>query len=125
MDSSRDTQGGDHKKAKIDREQQEEGQIHDENDSDDSSSIGVPLIVSPTDVQAQEKIEKPPDGLEWKDDAIENCLQIAIEGFDSSRQIEWRIPSLVNSEDDKFLANWSPISLPLPVWAVDPFSRPT
>ena len=128
------------KKPKIEMEEEEfnnekeddENDCNDDDDDDDSS-IGVPLIVSSpnnNNNNPTEKVEKPANGLEWDDDAIENCLNIALEthDYDSSSltsttphqqhpQKEWQIPSLNQNNDN----NWSPKSLPIPIWAVDPF----
>ena len=122
------------KKPKIETEEKEYDDAKEDDDENDCSddgdddSIGVPLIVNgSSDNNAVIKVEKPANGLEWDDGAIENCLNVAIETHDSdfsssltrtTLQTEWQIPSLNQNNDD---SNWSPQSLPLPIWAVNPF----
>jgi hypothetical protein len=101
----------------------------EQNDSDDSSSLGIPLVVmNDGDVQDKpkipEKMERPPDGLRWKDDAILDCFNLGVTNHFLDQPTEWVVPSLLNRQDNEFLANWKPASLPLPIWAVDSFSHP-
>ncbi|KAL3944666.1 MAG: hypothetical protein SGBAC_001274 [Bacillariaceae sp.] len=100
--------------------------VEDENDSDDDSSIGVPLISVAHDEALpalKEKVERPADGLQWSDTATMDCWNIAIQGHDDPEPAEWRAPSLVNQKDMELLTNWQPKSLSIPIWAVDPFSH--
>lgn len=97
-----------------------------EQDSD-ASSIGVPLVmISPGEglPALTQKAEKPPEGLEWDDMAIMDCWNLAVATHHQEQPKEWRAPSLVNREDHEFLVHWKPQALPLPLWAVDPFSHP-
>ncbi|CAJ1960120.1 unnamed protein product [Cylindrotheca closterium] len=110
-------------------EKQISSNIHaeDNNESDgDDSSIGVPLISVAHDEMLpamKEKVERPPDGLQWNDSAIVDCWNVAIQGHDNPEPAEWRAPSLVNQQDMELLTNWRPKSLSIPIWAVDPFSH--
>lgn len=101
--------------------------VEDENDSDDDSSIGVPLISVAHDEAPlpamKEKVERPADGLQWSDTATMDCWNVAIQGHDDPEPAEWRAPSLVNQKDMELLTNWNPKSLSIPIWAVDPFSH--
>jgi hypothetical protein len=103
--------------------------------SSDGSSIGVPLYT--TNQQQEAKPELPSEGLQWKDDAIRDCFQLALSTHDyryededednknnnnkgGSSSCSWSVPPLGNAQDNEFLASWRPRSLPLPLWAVDP-----
>lgn len=112
--------------ARRDDEQDEEKIRCEEDESDDNSSIGVPLIsVAPGEAlpAMKEKIERPPDGLQWNDTAIMDCWNVAINSHDNSETSEWRAPSLINQRDMELLTRWKPNSLSIPLWAVDPFSH--
>jgi hypothetical protein len=95
--------------------------------SDDDSSLGVPLFTTPQ----PPKPEEPPKGLEWHDEAIQECFDLALQTHDDDQQQpstnrgEWSMPTLQffgNQHDEEFLATWRPGSLSLPIWAVDPFT---
>ena len=114
-------------KAPI-NEEQVASNIHadDENESDSGSSIGIPLISVAHDEMLpamKEKVERPPDGLQWNDTAIVDCWNVAIHSHDSPEPAEWQAPSLVNQKDMELLTNWRPKSMSIPIWAVDPFSH--
>ena len=114
----------------LDEERAEESYIHygeDQDESDDDSSIGVPLIsVAPDEALPAmiEKVERPPDGLDWNDNAITDCWNVAIQTHDNPERSEWRAPSLISQHDTEMLSQWKPKSLPIPLWALDPFSHP-
>jgi hypothetical protein len=117
---------------------------YDDDDDDDDSSllVDVPLIEHPGQASPK-KLEEPPEGLQWNDDAILECFQLAVATHDQTTTIlpqathadsndnytlkilpfEWSAPTNNNSKssDMEFLSTWKPKSLPLPIWAVDPF----
>eukprot|EP00980_Cylindrotheca_fusiformis_P006983 scaffold1469_cov119-Cylindrotheca_fusiformis.AAC.27 len=100
--------------------------VDDADQDSDASSIGVPLVmVSPNEEAPElpEKMEKPADGLEWDDSAILSCWNLAVETHEHERPKEWQAPSLLDRTDHEFLSSWKPKELPLPLWAVDPFSH--
>lgn len=119
----------------------------DDDDDDDSSLlVDVPLIEHPGQAPPK-KLEEPPEGLQWNDGAILECFQLAVATHDQTTTLppqaatppaddsndkstltmlsfEWSAPtqnSKSNSSDIEFLSTWKPKSLPLPIWAVDPF----
>lgn len=125
----------------------------DDDDVDDESSLlaDVPFFDDPGQVP-RKKLEQPPEGLQWKDDAILECFQLAVATHDqttitstisSNREkeaeqdsdsvllsFEWSAPttdskntqSPSKSSEMEFLSMWKPKHLPLPIWAVDPFA---
>ena len=75
------------------------------------------------------KPQRPPDSLEWKDDAIVHWLELALVTHDrmndtdnNHESMDWTMPALGNPRENETLQNWKPNSLELPTWAVDPFS---
>lgn len=112
---------------------------NDENDDDDDDSsmmIHVPLLESSSEVTPK-ILDQPPEGFEWNDNAILECLELAIKSHDQD--------IIINNDDDDNtasdnpsinydwyptaqqttnpLASWQPKPLPLPVWAKDPFTE--
>ena len=99
-------------------------QCDNQDDSDDDSSIGVPLITVAPDATLpaiREKVERPPEGLQWSDTAIVDCWNVAVKSHDNSEPPQWRSPSLVDEHDMEMWTKWRPKSVPIPLWAVDPF----
>jgi hypothetical protein len=100
-----------------------EEQQQDDDDASSSDSWGASLFV--TNQQQEAKPELPSEGLQWKDDAIQDCFQLALSTHDDDNKggrssCSWSVPPLGNAQDDKFLSSWRPGSLSLPLWAVDP-----
>jgi hypothetical protein len=100
-----------------------EEQQQDDDDASSSDSWGASLFV--TKQQQEAKPELPSEGLQWKDNAIQDCFQLALSTHDDDNKgkwssCSWSVPPLGNAQDNQFLSSWRPGSLSLPLWAVDP-----
>lgn len=101
----------------------------DDGDDDDDETfdldVDVPLVITQIE---QPKAQRPVEGLKWKDDAIQDCFQLALSTHDdeinNKERNYWSLPPFGN-EDHEHLELWRPASLTLPFWAVDPYVLPT
>ena len=120
--------------GEVDDENDDDLHQKDEDDDDDEADLGnislaeaIPAGFSLSRKEAVSDPERPPESLRWDDDAIQNCLDLAITTHDSLSAsctdcLDWPMPILGTSSDQETLKNWKPASLALPLWAVDPLS---
>jgi hypothetical protein len=122
----------------------------DEGDSDDDSDDGV-LFQQPTILMGGPNNNKqgripvvPPEHLSWQQDAILECLQLAVQSHDAphtafqdmptwtappffppppqqQQQQQQQQPETTDAGDQNELTGWEPkeLQLPLPPWAAD------
>ena len=95
-----------------------------DDDDDDDDSLSIVVLEGPPPM----KLEKPSEGLQWDDLAIDDCFRLAIATHDaaaanaSDEALQWNLPPLGNMDDNDFLSTWQPKPLSLPLWAVQPFT---
>ena len=123
----------------------DEGECRYSDDDDDSSLLAdFPLLENPGQAPPT-KLEQPPSGLTWNDEAISECLHLAVESHDQIMVIvtpsggqtsgsseaspfRWEPPiaatnnDIISQQDMEFLVGWKPNEWSLPRWAVDPLS---
>ena len=127
----------------LDNEDYGDNDNNDDESNDDDSSllIHVPLLQSTAEVPSK-ILDKPPEGFEWDDDAILECFELALKSHDQNikknnnniddssdnnhkddpTDFAW-YPPTQNPNDNFIPSIWQPKSLPLPIWANDPFAE--
>jgi hypothetical protein len=95
----------------------------DDSDDDDLLNIDFPSLATQ---RLQDLPQKPSQGTRWGDDAILECMNLALAAHDKQEITDaadsWIPPPLTCEEGQILSSEWTaqPL-LHLPLWAVDPF----